>query len=202
MMNARQQRLLVVALVVPFALLASCGGGGGSKTVPDDQDLQPASAPSGWEGAKLDLVSLAAPADWIKADSTTAEKDITVTTWSTEPVDGRSSAGVEVREIPDPQYSAEEAAEGLAVNAMATMKGGRPAPEEITWPNATDARVFTNEITAGPTPESTQTYVSNTFVADLADGSQVQVLVVTLKGEDDDLGTQLLSTIELKEVEE
>jgi hypothetical protein len=194
-MKLRQRpRRLLVALVVPLFLLAACGG---SEDIPDDQELQPASAPSGWVTSSLDLLSLSAPAEWTKDDSTSPEKGMTVTAWRTPPVDGQSSAGMEVREITKPDHAAEDAAEALAVNAMATMQGGKPDTEEIAWPAAKEAWTFSNEIVTGPDSGNEQTYVSTTFVADLDDGSQVQVLVFTKKGESDDLGAQLLGTIKL-----
>lgn len=187
-------RRLIVALVIPLVLLAACGGGEG---VPDDQELQPASAPSGWKTTELERVSVAAPPEWTQDDPTTPKKGMTVTAWRTAVVDGRASAGMEVREITKPDHDAETAAEALSVNAMATLQGGKPDIEEITWPNATSAWTFANEIKAGPTADTKESYVSTTFVADLEDGSQVQVLVFTEKGQSDDLGAQLLATIEL-----
>ncbi|WP_332642749.1 hypothetical protein [Aeromicrobium sp.] len=194
-MKLRQHpRRLLVALVVPLVLLTACGG---SEGIPDDQELQPASAPSGWDTSTLDLLSLAAPPEWTKDASTSPEKGTTVTAWRTAPVDGQSSAGMEVREITKPDHDAETAAEALAVNAMATMQGGKPDTEQIVWPTAKDAWTFSNEIVAGLDSGNEQTYVSTTFVADLDDGTQVQVLVFTKKGDADDLGAQLLGTIKL-----
>lgn len=188
-------RRLLVALVVPIVLLSACGG---SEAVPDDQELQPSSsAPSGWKSTTLERLSVAAPPEWVEDASTTPKKGMSITAWRTPPVDGRSAAGMEVREITKPDHDAETAAEALAVNAMATMEGGKPDTMKIVWPNATEAWTFSNEIKAGATADDKLTYVSTTFVADLDDGSQVQVLVFTEKGQSDDLGAQVLATIEL-----
>lgn len=184
----------VLALPLAIALLTACSS---SDSVPSDQDLKPAAAPSGWQKTTLDHVTISAPPAWTNAGTSTTSETITSTTWRTEAVNNQSSAGMEVREISKPSNSAEDAANGLAVNAMATMKGGKPDTEQLKWPNAEDAWTYSTVITVGPKDKTPQEYVSTTFVADLADGSQVQVLVFTLKGEDDDLGHKILQTISL-----
>lgn len=185
---------LLVALVVPIVLLTACGG---SEAVPDGQEPRPASAPSGWKINSLERLSVATPPEWTKDAPTSPKKGMSVTAWRTPPVDGRSVAGMEVREITTPDHEAETAAEALAVNAMATMEGGKPDIEKIVWPDANEAWTFSNEIKAGPNADEKLTYVSTTFVADLDDGSQVQVLVFTEEGQSDALGAEVLATIEL-----
>ncbi|AXT86025.1 hypothetical protein C6I20_13075 [Aeromicrobium sp. A1-2] len=193
-------RRLLVALALPVALLAACSDGG--QSVPDDQRLKPAGAPTGWQASDLDLVSIAAPPTWKRAAATTPEAGTTITTWSTPPVDGKSTSGMEVREITSPNNDAATAAKALGVNAMTTMQGGKPDPKEIVWPEAVNAWILTNDITVGPTAEERDKFASVSFVADLADGRQVQVLAFNKKGLDDALLLKVLSTVELVQVDQ
>jgi hypothetical protein len=86
---------------------------------------------------------------------------------------------MEVKVISTPQQNARRAATAIAVNAMATLRGGKIKPQQITWPHARDAYYFDYNATTG-TPAAT--YATRTVVFDLADGSQVQVTALAAKG--------------------
>lgn len=189
--------LVALALALPLMMTAACTG---SEGVPDSQQLRPTAAPSGWQPTDLGMLSIAAPPDWTKAGTTEPEDGTKITTWRTTPVDGKSTAGMEVREISVPDNKAALAVKALAVNAMATMQGGKPDPAEITWPNAAEAWMLHNDVTFGPTPDQRETYDSATLVADREDGTQVQVILFVKKGTDDDLALRVLSTVKLVKV--
>lgn len=192
----RRARRVAVALAAGMVLLSACSSG---EDVPQDQQLQPAEVPSGWVSADLDVLTIAAPPAWTQDDTTSLEEGTESTAWRTPMVDGRADGGMEVRVITEPDHDAATAAKALGVNAMATMQAGKPAPRKIVWPNATEAWLLDLEATYGTTPEESEQYVNTILVADLADGRQVQVLVLNRKGLDDDLPLQVLSTVRLSE---
>jgi hypothetical protein len=188
---------LSTVLVAAALAMTACSSGSG---VPDDQVIKPAESPAGWTTTKLDTVTLATPAGWTKDETKKATDTLSSTTWRAPLVDGVAPGGVEVREISKPQQKAEKAARALALNAMATLDGGKIEPKAITWPGATDdgAYYLSYEATTG-TPDAKSTFVTRTLVLDVEDGSQIQVTSLMKKGTDKTVPEKVLSTVTLPE---
>ena len=203
---------LAATLLVTVLAAAACSGpdADGEVTVPDDQVLQPAEGtPSGFTEADLGAVRIAVPSDWEQQPEATPAENITSTVWRGRVVDGAATGGVDVRVITDPQQQADDAAEALAISAMATLGGRDVEPQTIVWPGAErasyleyDAVVPTAAPTAAPTPGATPspsaspagpTLATRTLVLDLADGTQVQV--TALSADSEDVPAEVLSTV-------
>lgn len=185
----------IIALLLIASLLGACSSG---DDVPDDQVIKPGAAPSGWERADLGIVSVAVPSTWEKDDTTSATETMDVTTWRLPNDDGTASSGLEVRVISKPQQPAEDAAQALAVSAMAQLQGGKVDPKAITWPQAADAYYLAYDATFGPTDKK-DTYVTRTLVLDLEGGQQVQVTSLAPDSSSDaKLPERVLGTVELK----
>ncbi len=186
-------RLVAIAMVV--LLLTACGSG---EDVPDDQEIKPASTPSGWTKTDLGAVTVAAPPAWEKGETKKATQTMAVTTWQHPVAGGTSDAGLEVRIISKPQQNAEKAAKALAVSAMAQLESGKVEPKAITWPGATDAFLLSYQPKFGPTEAKKKSYVSRTFVFDLEDKRQVQVTSLAAEDSGDTkLPERVLSTVRL-----
>jgi hypothetical protein len=168
--------LVIAAIAV---LLSACSSSDGS--VPEDQVIVPAKAPSGWTTTDLGPAKIAAPSGWTKDETKKLSATISSTTWRSAPVDGASPSGMEVKVITKPQQAAKKAAKSLAVSAMALLKSGSVEPEQITWPEAKDAYYLDYKAKSGPAGKQ-QEYATRTAVFDLADGTQVQVTALALTG--------------------
>lgn len=190
--------------VLLLTLVAVAGCGGDADDVPSDQELKPASAPSGWTTTDLGSVSIATPREWEKQPPTEPTETVTATTWRAKEVDGASPGGVEVRVISKAQQDADKAAQSLAINAMATLQGGDIEPEKIVWPGAKLAYhlTYTAEVAVKADPAAPRKpYATRTLVLDLADGSQIQVNALVDEASDQKLPEQVLSTVKLAETE-
>lgn len=190
---------LTTALLLAALTVVGCSGG---DDVPDDQVVKPAAAPGGWTETDLGPVTVAAPAEWEKQESTQPTETLTSTAWRAAEVDGASPGGMEVRVISAPQQSADKAAQALAISAMSTLEGageeGALEPEEVVWPNAKAAYylAYTSSITtAADAPPSA--YLTRTLVLDLADGSQVQVTALAEESAGAEAPDRAVSSVQL-----
>ena len=189
---------MFLRLAAPLAILvlamSACSSG---SDIPDDQSVRPSKAPAGWTADTLEDLRFATPAAWEQGETKQLTKTLESTSWRAPEVAGISPAGVEVRIISTPQQKAEKAVKALAVNAMAQLQGGRIEPEAITWPHAETGFYIAYEATFGATVANPKKYVTRTAVFDLADGRQIQVTSVSLKGEQDTTPDRVISTLKL-----
>lgn len=191
-------RLTTVLLLTVLAV----SGCAGDDDVPEDQEIRPASAPSGWTTTDLGPVSVATPPEWKKQPVAEPSQTMTTTTWRADEVDGASPGGLEVRVITEPQQNAEKAAQALAISAMATLEGGDVEPEKLVWPNAEAAYhlAYTSSVAVETDPAAAKkSFATRTLVLDLADGGQVQVTSLVDEASGAELPEQVLASVELAE---
>lgn len=190
-------RVLAVAAVAAL-LLTACSS---EPSVPDDQVLKPASAPSGWTTDDLGVLSVSTPESWEKQPSTQPAENVESTAWRTGVDDkGRASGGLEVKVITDPQSPADEAAENLAASALATLRSGTVEPVSIVWPDAIDAWYLAYTSKVG-LPDDEVAYPTRTMVLDLDEETQVQLTVLIEEGDDEAVIDEVLSTVRLAPAE-
>lgn len=188
-------RVRVLALAAAATLLLSACSS--EPSVPDDQVIKPASAPSGWTTDDLGVLSISTPESWEKQPSTQPADNIESTAWRTGVDDeGRASGGLEIKVITGPQAPADKAAENLAVSALATVRSGTVEPVSIVWPDADDAWYLAYTSKVG-LPDDEVAYPTRTMVLDLDDDTQLQVTVLVEEGGDEDVVDEVLSTLKL-----
>lgn len=194
-MTARTATTPSTRLTAVLLAVSACSGDG----VPDDQVLQPADGtPDGFAAADLGAVGVAVPEGWDRQPAATPAPNIESTVWRGPLSGGRASEGADVRVITDPQQPADDACTSLAASAMATLGARGVEPDAVVWPDADLACSLsydTRMVSPGtPTSATVPALVTRTLVLDLADGTQVQVTV--LSGDDGgEVAEDVLSTV-------
>ena len=199
-MRNRLPGLLVTAALA--VVVSACGSGEESEAggdVPEGQVVAPADAPSGWEVAVYEGVSVATPGGWEESTSQDPEYDATMYNLQTEVNEFGSRGGVQVMTVDAPQRSAEESVNATVTGYQAVVEMSEVETEEIEWPGAESAW-FLGFVAEVPNAAGERApHRVRHLVLDLADGSQVHATVTALADQFDELRMdEVLATVTVR----